>query len=77
MEEEELYWHKISNSNWLLKGDTNSDFFHRMANRKKRKNTIFSSQNEDSVIEGDDRIREQATQYYKALFGPSGSPNGS
>jgi hypothetical protein len=32
MEEEELYWHKRSNENWLLKGDNNTAYFHRKAN---------------------------------------------
>lgn len=61
MEEEDLYWHKRSNSNWLLRGDNNIDFFHRVVNGKKRKNTIFSLQGEDATIEGDDLIREHAT----------------
>ena len=37
LEEEELYWHKRSNLTWLLKGDNNTGFFHRVANGKKRK----------------------------------------
>jgi len=27
LEEEELYWHKMSNLTWLLKGDNNTGFF--------------------------------------------------
>jgi hypothetical protein len=27
LEEEELYWHKRSNQNWLLQGDSNTGFF--------------------------------------------------
>jgi hypothetical protein len=41
LEEEESYWHKRSNNMWLLKGDNNTAFFHRVANGKKRK-TLFS-----------------------------------
>lgn len=37
LEEEESYWHKRSNCNWLLKGDSNTAFFHRIANGKKGK----------------------------------------
>jgi hypothetical protein len=33
--EEEQYWHKRSSSRSLLKGDNNTEFFHRMANGKK------------------------------------------
>jgi hypothetical protein len=41
MEEEELYWHKRSNENWLLKGDNNTNYFHRKANGKKGKIPFF------------------------------------
>jgi hypothetical protein len=41
MEEEELYWHKRSNENWLLKGDNNTSYFHRKANGKKGKIPFF------------------------------------
>jgi hypothetical protein len=41
LEEEEIYWHKRSNQNWLLQGDNNTEYFHRFANGKKRKNMIF------------------------------------
>jgi hypothetical protein len=37
LEEEELYWHKSSNQNWLLQGDNNTEHFHRYANGKKGK----------------------------------------
>lgn len=75
LEEEELYWHKRANSNWLMRGDNNTEFFHRVANGKKRKNTIFSLVGDDGVIEGDEEIREHATQFYKSLFGSPDKPN--
>jgi mannosylglycoprotein endo-beta-mannosidase len=40
-EEEENYWHKRSNNMWLLKGDNNTAFFHRIANGKKKKEYHF------------------------------------
>uniref|UniRef100_A0A0A9H5S4 Reverse transcriptase domain-containing protein n=1 Tax=Arundo donax TaxID=35708 RepID=A0A0A9H5S4_ARUDO len=67
---EELHWYKRTHSNWLLKGDNNTDFFHRVANGRKRKHTIFSLQNGDETILGDDLLRH-ATDYYKDLFGPA------
>jgi hypothetical protein len=75
IEEEESYWHKRSNSMWLLKGDSNMTFFHRIANGKKRKNTIFSLNHEDQIIEGDEALVDHATKFYKDLFGPT-SPSG-
>jgi hypothetical protein len=35
LEEEELYWHTRSNQNWLLQGDSNTEYFHRYANGKR------------------------------------------
>jgi hypothetical protein len=74
-EEEEIYWHKRANCNWLLKGDNNTAFFHRVANGKKRKNTIFSLKHENQIIEGDEALVDHATNFYKNLFGPS-EPSG-
>jgi hypothetical protein len=74
LEEEELYWYKRSHEEWLLKGD-NTEFFHRIANGKKRKNTIFSLQGEGGVVEGDENLVSLATNFYKELFGPSTDHN--
>jgi hypothetical protein len=74
LEEEELYWHKRSNENWLLKGDNNADYFHKKANGKKRKNTIFQLEKEGEIIDKKEDILQHATEYYKSLFGPSESP---
>lgn len=51
LEEKELYWHKRSNSECILRGDNNTSFCHRVANGKKRKNTIFSPQHNCTTIE--------------------------
>lgn len=71
LEDEELYWFKRSHEIWLHKGDNNTDYFHRVANGRKRKNTIFSLQNGDQSIEGDSNLLRHATSYYKELFGPA------
>jgi hypothetical protein len=62
--DDELYWFKRSHENWLHKGDLNTDYFHRVANGR-RKNTILSLNNKDSVIEGDENLLKHATNYYK------------
>ena len=71
LEEEESYWHKRSNNKWLLEGDLNTEFFHRVANGEKRKNTIFSIQKDGRELEKTEEILELATNYYKDLFGHS------
>lgn len=41
-EMEELYWHKRCGEQWILEGDRNTEFFHRVANGRKRKCHITS-----------------------------------
>jgi hypothetical protein len=70
MEEEELYWYKRSHETWLLKGDLNTEFFHRVANGRKRKQTIYSLKDGDSYVSGNADLATLATDYYRSLFGP-------
>ena len=69
MVNEELYWLQQSHETWLLKGDQNTAFYHRIANGKKHKNTIHSFSCGDTTIEGTDNLLNHATHYYKELFG--------
>jgi hypothetical protein len=75
LEEELLYWYKRSHKNWLLKGDNNTEYFHRIANGKKRKQTIFTMKCGDRTISGDAQLVKHATEYYKNLFGPGEGNN--
>jgi hypothetical protein len=70
LEEEELYWHKRSHESWVLKGDNNTKYFHRIVNGKKRKQTIYSLKQGDSVVQGQEGLMKLATEYYKELFSP-------
>jgi hypothetical protein len=72
MEEEELYWFRRCHETWLLKCGNNSEYFHRIANGRKRRQTIFSLQDGVVSIQGDKDLLEHATNYYKSLFGPGG-----
>ena len=69
--EDELYWCKRSHSTWLLEGENNTEFFHRIANGRKRKHTIISLTDGDNIIEGDSDLITHATEYYRNLFGPA------
>jgi mannosylglycoprotein endo-beta-mannosidase len=73
LEEEEQYWFRRSHETWLHKGDTNTEFFHRIANGRKRNNTILFLENEDGIIKGGEDLLKYATEYYKNLFGPENS----
>ena len=69
--EEENYWYQRAHGKWLLEGDINTSYFHRIANGRKRKNTILSLQNGNSVVEGTKNLLNHAIDYYKELFGPA------
>ena len=69
--DEELYWFKRSHDKWLHEGDLNTKYFQRIANARKRKNTIMYLKDGDSTIKGDDDLIQHATSYYKELFGPA------
>jgi hypothetical protein len=69
-EEEELYWFKRSHENWLLKGDNNTEYFHRIANGEKRKQTIYFLKDGDQIVLGPDELLKLASKYYKELLGP-------
>ncbi|PVH36725.1 hypothetical protein PAHAL_6G153500 [Panicum hallii] len=71
LDDEELYWYKRAHETWLLEGDNNFEFFHRVANGRKRKSTIFSLKDGDATIMGDKKLLDYATAYYKDIFGPA------
>lgn len=49
---EKIYWQQRVGDRWLVKGDSNTDFFHQYANGRRRKNTIISLENEQEKIRG-------------------------
>jgi hypothetical protein len=69
--DEERLWYQKTHEKWLLQGDLNTSYFHRVANGRKRKNTIFSLKKYGINIEGTHKIIEHATSFYKSLFGPA------
>lgn len=66
-----MTWLQNSHDNWLLKGDSNTEYFHRTVNGRIRKNTIFFFSCGDTVIEGNKNLLKHATDFYKELFGPA------
>jgi len=50
LEQEELYWYKRSHEQWLHEGDMNTKYFQRIANGRKRKNTIISLKSDSGMV---------------------------
>jgi hypothetical protein len=71
IDREETYWHQRSREKWLLQGDSNTSFFHRISNGCKRKRTIFSLKDGGNIIHGTSDLLDHATAFYKNLFGPA------
>jgi hypothetical protein len=69
-ENEEAFWSQRSREHWLLKGDNNTEYFHRCTNGQKRKSTIFSLQNGLVFVQGTPDLLAHATAFYKELVGP-------
>ena len=70
LEQEEVYWLQRSHETWLLKGDSNTEYFHKCANGRKRKNLVISLEKDGELIEGDENLLKHASEYYSELFGP-------
>jgi hypothetical protein len=56
LENEELYWYKRSHETWMLKGDNNTEFFHRVSHGRRRKQSIFSLKDGENVVIGDENL---------------------
>jgi mannosylglycoprotein endo-beta-mannosidase len=69
--EEESYWHQRSHARWLLHGDQNTSYFHKIANGRKQRNTVHSLNDNGVLVEGTRDLLKHATDYYKKLFGPA------
>lgn len=71
LHQEEDYCRASCHEEWLLKGDNNTKYFHRIVNGRRRRNRVISLEHEGLVIEGDENLLNHATAYYSELFGSS------
>ncbi len=70
LREEEIKWFQRAKTKDILEGDSNTKYFHLVANGKHRKTRIFQLQDGDQLIRGDANLKLHITTYYKGLFGP-------
>jgi len=54
LREEELKWYQRSKAQFILHGDSNTRYFHSMANGRYKKKLIRSLMHDDETIEGHD-----------------------
>jgi hypothetical protein len=53
----------------MLKGDSNTDFFHAFANGRRRKKTIIELETDWGVVKTQEEIMNHVTVFYNNLFG--------
>jgi hypothetical protein len=69
LREEELKWYQRSKDKHLLEGDSNTKYFHLLANGRHRKYHIFQLQDGGRRICGDEELKRYIISYYKCFFG--------
>jgi hypothetical protein len=75
LREEELKWYQYSKSQFIFEGDSNTRYFHSVANGRHRKKHIHSLVQEEGTIEGQEQLKVYITNYYKNLFGDPDEEN--
>ncbi|RVW57227.1 hypothetical protein CK203_099699 [Vitis vinifera] len=65
---EEISWRQKSRALWLKKGDSNTKFFHRMANARKRGNFISNMTIRGVRLDNEEELKEGIGSYFKSLF---------
>jgi mannosylglycoprotein endo-beta-mannosidase len=70
LEQKETYWRSRCHEQCLLKGDNNTNYFHKIANGRKRKNIMITLERNGELIEENENLLNHATEYYTELFGP-------
>ncbi|RVW24957.1 Transposon TX1 uncharacterized 149 kDa protein [Vitis vinifera] len=65
---EEISWRQKSRALWLKEGDSNTKFFHRMANARRRGNFISSLTVRGVRLSKEEELREGIGSYFKSLF---------
>jgi mannosylglycoprotein endo-beta-mannosidase len=70
LREEELRWYQRSKAQLILEGDSNTRYFHGIANGRHRKKCIHSLVQDEELNEDHEQLKSYITNYYKGLFGP-------
>jgi hypothetical protein len=69
LEKEEMFWVQRARANWLKHGDRNTNFFHRMASKRKKQNTIKFLMDDNGIKHEDkDSMCDVVYNYFSDLF---------
>ena len=65
---EETSWRQKSRVLWLKEGDSNTKFFHKIANSNRRHNFMENIEVEGTTYHTNSDIREKIVQFYESLY---------
>lgn len=75
-EQLEIFWKQRSHITWLKKGDRNTDYFHKSASERKKRNQIEKLKGDDGVeVKGEDGLKDLITNHFFTLFTPMAGTN--
>ena len=67
--DEELQWQRRGGEKWILAEDSNSSYFHKCADGRRRKTQITMLAVKGQEVVEAQCLKEHITSYYKQLFG--------
>jgi len=67
--QEKCHWWQRSRIQWFQEGDSDTAFFHRIANFHRRQNLINGRQTEDRWIRDGPELRARVDTHFATLFG--------
>jgi hypothetical protein len=67
--QEEMYWQSRGMTRWLLEGDSNTGYFHNIANGRRRKCTIGFLDSDRGRITVHEDLVAHIYEFYRGLFG--------
>ncbi|CAL1380263.1 unnamed protein product [Linum trigynum] len=65
---EEIFWRQKSREVWLKGGDSNTRYFHKMANFRRRKNLIAKIKFNGLGVEGKDELKRGFINHFSSIF---------
>jgi hypothetical protein len=72
LREEEFAWRLRSRATWLKNGDSNTKYFHNVASHNRQKKLIWSINNGDSEIRGQEAIKNEAVLHFSQQYKATG-----
>ena len=67
LREEEIRCFRRAKTKKLLQGDNNTKYFQMVANGKRRKTRIYRLEQEEGIIEAEEKLEQYVTTYYKKI----------